>query len=79
MSSTRHKWGERVELGPYKSERECTRCGVVRASLHQNEGGRDVHWKEFWRDGERVDDGSGATPPCDARIERETADALVAS
>lgn len=66
--SARHKWGDHVELGPHKSE--CVRCGVVRASMHQHEGGgRDVHWKEFWRDMERIDDGSGATPPCDARLE----------
>jgi hypothetical protein len=72
MTSTRHRWGERVECGPYKSEKTCIRCDVTRASMHQHVGGaHDQHWKEFWRDGERVDDGSGATPPCDFRLERK--------
>lgn len=67
-TSTRHRWGERIACGPYKSERECSRCGMVRASMHQNQGARDEHWKEFWRDGERIH--HDATPPCDARLER---------
>ena len=76
-TSTRHRWGPRVECGPYKSEKECTRCEMVMASLHQHQGGaRDLHWKEFWRDGERVDAGDGLRPLCDFRLERETADNL---
>lgn len=68
MSSSRHRWGERVELGLHKSEKQCTRCGIIRASLHQQEGGRDRHWKEFFHGLDRVDV-NGATPPCDARLE----------
>ncbi len=72
-TSTRHRWGDRVECGPHKSERQCLRCDMVRASMHdEDERGRGVHWKEFWRDQELVLRG-GATPPCDARLERETA------
>lgn len=68
--STRHKWGDRVELSPEKSESECERCGAVRASLKRFDGyGRGSFWKEFWRDGERLDAGDGSTPPCDARLE----------
>ncbi|GEC52244.1 hypothetical protein ABIF38_006406 [Bradyrhizobium japonicum] len=68
--STRHRWGERVELSPFKSETECSRCGVVRASLKRfDEHGRGSFWKEFWRDGDRVDLDPGTTPPCDARLE----------
>lgn len=67
-ASTRHRWGERIECGPYKSEKQCVRCGMVRASMHQPEGARDLHWKEFWRDEELVAR-DGATPLCDARLE----------
>jgi hypothetical protein len=71
MTSTRHRWGEKTSVSPHKSETQCSRCGVVRASRHEFEGRRELHWKEYWRDLERVDDGSGATPPCDARLEQE--------
>lgn len=75
--STRHRWGERVQCGPYKSEKECLRCEVVRASIHQHVGGaNDKHWKEFWRDGERLDAGDDVTPPCDFRLERQRAASL---
>lgn len=68
MSSTRHKWGERVDLGPRKSEKQCKRCGMVRASLHgADERGAPSHWKEFWQGEDLV--ARGATPPCDARLE----------
>jgi hypothetical protein len=63
----RHKWGQRIEVSPHKSETECIRCGVVRASRHEFEGGREIHWKEFWRDCERIE--CKATPPCDKRLE----------
>jgi hypothetical protein len=66
--STRHRWGERVECGPHKSEKQCVRCGVVRASMHQNQGAHDEHWKEFWRDEELIS--REKTPLCDARLER---------
>jgi hypothetical protein len=67
--STRHRWGEKAVVVPHhKSEQECVRCGMVRASRHEFEGGRELHWKEFWRDLERIDK-AGETPPCDARSE----------
>jgi hypothetical protein len=69
MTSTRHKWGERIEVSPHKSERECSRCEVVMVSRHEREGGREVHWKEFWRDCERIE--CEARPPCDARREKQ--------
>ena len=70
MTSTRHKWGQRIEVSPHKSETECIRCDVVRVSRHEWEGGREIHWKEFWRDCELISSG-GPTPPCDARRERQ--------
>ena len=43
---------------------------MVMASLHQYPSGQqEIHWKEFYLDGERVDAGDGRTPPCDARLE----------
>lgn len=75
--STRHGWGARIECSATKSETECRRCGVVRASLKSfDKHGRGSFWKEFWRDGERLDAGDGTTPPCDARLERAAADNL---
>lgn len=64
--STRHKWGEKVRFGNYKSEQQCLRCELVKVSRHESEGGRDVHWKEYWRDGEIVS--RGDMPICDARL-----------
>lgn len=66
--SSRHRWAQKVEFPPYKSERQCIRCEMVLVSRHESEGGRPVHWKEFYRDEERVH--HDATPPCDARLER---------
>lgn len=71
MSSTRHRWGEKVRFGNYKSERQCLRCETVLVSRHETEGGRAVHWKEFWRDQERI--ACEAVPPCDARLEKAVA------
>lgn len=67
MISTRHKWGEKVRFGNYKSERQCLRCETVLVSRHESEGGHPRHWKEFWRDEVRIR--CDATPPCDARRE----------
>jgi hypothetical protein len=65
--STRHRWGEPVRFGTYKTERQCTRCEMVKVSRHEFDGGRDVHWIEWWRDEERIH--CDATPLCDARLE----------
>jgi hypothetical protein len=70
VTSTRHRWGDKAIISPHKSEQECKRCGMVRASHHEYEGGRELHWKEFWRDLERVNE-RGETPPCDAALEKE--------
>jgi hypothetical protein len=70
VTSTRHRWGGKKSPSRFKSEQRCIRCGMVRASRHEFEGGRELHWKEFWRDLERVDK-AGETPPCDARLMAE--------
>jgi uncharacterized Fe-S cluster-containing radical SAM superfamily enzyme len=67
VTSTRHRWGEKAVVSRHKSETQCRRCEMVRVSRHEFEG-VELHWKEFWRDLERVDE-NGETPPCDARLE----------
>jgi len=66
-TSTRHRWGEKVRFGNYKSEKQCTRCELVMVSRHESEGGRAVHWKEYWRDEELIS--RDTLPLCDARLE----------
>jgi hypothetical protein len=68
MTSTRHKWAAKAVISPQKSERQCVRCETVLVSRHEYAGGRELHWKEFWRDCELICSG-GPTPPCDARLE----------
>jgi hypothetical protein len=63
MTARRHKWGDRVPF-QHKSERTCLNgCGITRVSRHETDGPRDVHWVEFWRDGERI--ACDATPACE--------------
>jgi hypothetical protein len=50
---------------------------MVMASRKEFEGGRPKYWKEFWRDCERIQ--CEATPLCDARLERDTAENLEVS
>jgi hypothetical protein len=69
--STRHKWSARVALR-FKTERQCSRCEMVRVTRHDNPQGRP--WIEYWRDLEQIS--CEATPLCDARLEREAADNL---
>ncbi|ODM77776.1 hypothetical protein [Bradyrhizobium elkanii] len=66
MTSTRHKWGEKARFA-HKTERQCSRCDMVKVGRREAEGGRDCYWDEFWRDEERIY--CEATPPCDARRE----------
>lgn len=62
-SGARHCWGEPVRF-EHKTERECRNgCGIVKVTRHENEGGRDLHWAEFWRDGEQIQ--TIRTPPCE--------------
>lgn len=66
MSARRHRWGDaqRFPLA-HKTERACLNgCGIVKVTRHEAEGGRDVHWQEFWRDGMRI--ACDGTPACEA-------------
>ena len=49
-----HSWGEKLRF-QFKSEAECTKCGLVKVSRHEHEGGRDRRWTEYWRGGEQLD------------------------
>jgi hypothetical protein len=61
--STRHKWGKRVPL-QNRTERHCTRCGLVRVTRHEP---NERPWIEWERDGARVN--SELTPMCDGRFD----------
>ncbi len=57
----RHKWGERIVVSPYKTERECEHgCGIVRVTRHE----ANSHWVEFWRGLEKLP--GDVTPVCEA-------------
>lgn len=69
---TRHRWSEKTIITPNKSERECLNgCGIIKVSRHEVEGGRDVHWCEFWHWLDRIE-GNG-TPACEPVQEAATA------
>ena len=62
----RHKWGDKIAFPlANKSERTCLNgCGITKVSRHENEGGMDLHWMEFWCGEERIH--CVGTPPCTA-------------
>lgn len=59
---TRHRWSERTVISPNKSERQCLRCGMVKASIHQWDGPKELHWPEFYRGLDKIE--CAGTPPC---------------
>jgi hypothetical protein len=66
MTSTLHRWSSKDVVSLHKTDRECRRSGLVKVTRHEFEGRRDLHWQEFWRDLDRVDDGR-SMPTYDAR------------
>lgn len=71
---TRHRWGEKIAITPHKTERECLNgCGIIKVTRHEFEGGREVHWTEFWRDLDKIE-GDG-TPMCTGRAKAAVDDA----
>lgn len=57
---SRHRWGPKTVVSPYKSERECQNgCGIVKATRHEN----NRHWVEYWRDLDKID--VIRTPACE--------------
>lgn len=58
-----HRWGDKNVISPNKTERDClNECGIVKVTRHEREGGKDLHWIEFWRGLDRIE--SDGTPPC---------------
>lgn len=62
-SSKRYTWSERFPLDQHHTFRRCWDCGLMRITRHESDGGRDVHWIEWRRNGERID--SERTPACE--------------
>lgn len=70
----KHRWGDKVAISPNKTERECCNgCGIVKVTRHETEGGRDLHWMEFWCGLERIE--GDATPACTGPARAATYDA----
>lgn len=59
----KRRWGDKVAVNANKTERDCAHCGLVKVTRHETEGGRDLHWIEFWRGLDRIE-GRG-TPVCE--------------
>jgi hypothetical protein len=59
----KHRWGDKVVVNTNKTERDCANCGLVKVTRHETEGGRDLHWTEFWRGLDRIE--CSATPVCE--------------
>lgn len=68
---TRHRWPKQPTIiSPNKSERECLNgCGIVKVTRHEFEGGREVHWVEFYRGLDRVGHRWQGTPVCEPVME----------
>mgnify|MGYP005809863931 CR=1 FL=1 len=59
----KHRWGDKA-VHPHKTERDClNRCGIVKVSRHESEGGRDVYWTEYWRGLDEIEGESA--PACE--------------
>jgi hypothetical protein len=66
QTAIRHRWGDRVSIvegtasGCLQSERTCTRCHLVRVTVHPPRGFPWLEWRG--RDGNQVQ--LSTTPPC---------------
>ena len=58
----KHKWSLNSRTHD-RTVRICERCGMRRISRHEMEGGRMLHWVEFYKGTERVK--HHATPICE--------------
>ena len=65
----KHRWPKQgTAITPNKTELECRNgCGTIKVTRHEFEGGREVHWHEFWRGLDRCE-GTG-TPVCEPVLE----------
>lgn len=62
----RHSWSEPSRPTRFKTERECSRCGLVKVTRHEGIPGApgESHWTEWWRGFERIH--TDNTPPCES-------------
>lgn len=68
---TRHRWGDPSRFD-HKTERECQNgCGIVRVTRHESQGGKDIHFVEFYRGLDKIE--CKGTPPCTGRAKAATA------
>lgn len=58
----KHKWFENSRTA-HITVRICERCTMRKISRHEFEGGRAVHWPEFFRGTERIQ--CDGTPACE--------------
>lgn len=65
LKNKTHRWSEKKIISLHKSESCCLNpgCNIVKVSRHEFEGGRELHWTEFWRGLDRIE-GKG-TPRCE--------------
>lgn len=60
----KHRWAEKTVISLQKTERECVNgCGIIKVTRHETEGGRNLHWIEFWRGLDRIE--GDKTPACE--------------
>ncbi len=67
----KHKWSDKVRSDDGHSSRKvCERegCEIICVSRHEFNGGREEHWKEWFRGTELIRRG-GSTPACEAVCE----------
>lgn len=63
----KHKWFENSR-NEHVTVRICERCAMRKISRHEFEGGKPMHWVEFYRGSARVQ--CDGTPACEpARVE----------
>lgn len=57
----RHKWGKKIVVSPYKSERECLHgCGLIKVTRYEHR----CNWVEYWRGLDKIS--VVRTPACEA-------------
>lgn len=58
-NSRRHRWADPVRF-PYKTERTCMICGIVKVTRHEPD---KYPWNEFYRGVDRIE--CERTPECE--------------
>ncbi len=62
---SRHAWSEKTVVSAYKSERQCKKCALVKATRHE----QNTHWVEYWRGLDKID--VIRTPKCTGKAVAE--------